>query len=425
MTVSDVPILKSRHGRWARSGSVVSSLIVGLLAIVAVVGAVVGDVLVTALCGLVLVLVYVSRLWARLAFAEVDYHCLPSGERFMLGDEIDLSLVVENRKPLPLPWFSFSEFIPSGLEIESDRRATQDLFRTNEIRETASLGQYERIRFHHRLRAARRGIYAFGPTRIVSSDLFGFYEARLETPKRAPQIVVYPAVVPLPDFDLLSSRPIGDVWRGVHLNEDPTRPSGLREYRPGDPARHIDWKATARRDAVFVRTYDPSVSQRVVILLDCDTSLTAWRFHRQTLEAAVSGAASVAARLTDLGYAVGLVCNGSMAGRLSMPVVAPGAGPEQLSELMTTLAGAGAMTRGALEDVVARHGPGTVPPGAAIVVVTGIFRPSSVDFLRTLIGRGHRLQTVYVGEENPPDLPELNIADYRGIFSSGPELWDD
>ena len=417
MTMSETQILNSRHSRWARSGSVVSSPVVLVLIIVVIVGAVVGDLLITTLCGLVLALVFVSRLWARLAFVEVDYHCLASSGRLMEGDIIELTLTIENRKPLPLPWLSFSENIPLGLEIEGKEIDDQNPFGVNEIRATLSLGQYERVNFHHRLRAVRRGLYAFGPTRIVSSDIFGFYEARLDTPKRPLRLVVYPRTVPLPDFDLKSFRPIGDTWTRSRRAEDPTRPSGLREYQTGDSVRRIDWKATARHDAVFVRTYDPNVSQRVMILMECDTDVECWRTHPAVLEAAVIGAASVAARSIELGYVVGIVCNGSLASGLSTPVVAPGAGSDQLAAVMSTLAGVIPLTRCSLEQMVARHGPEAMPFGATLVYVAGYFRPSTVEFVTDLGRRGHRAVALYVGEGEPPVIPELQIEDYRSVFA--------
>ena len=418
MVFGQTQAFETAGGRWTRSGSVVSDLIVSVLFIVAIVGAAAGKLFIAALCGLVLVLVCVSRLWSRLALVEVEYQCRPSNDRLMIGDSFELSLTVENRKPLPLPWVAITEFVPTGLVLDRKGAAIRSQFGLMEIKEITSLGQYERVTFNHRLTARRRGHYAFGPSRIDSGDIFGFYEARLESHRRPTGLVVYPRTVPLPQLNLQSSRPIGDSLSRTQRVDDPTRPSGLREYRPGDPARRIDWKATARRDAVFVRTFDPSVSQRVVILVECNTSdVDRWNNRTDFLEDAITGAASVAVRAIETGCAVGVVVNSNIAGGIAPPVVAPGAGRDQIAAVMTTLAGATSMTTKPLEEVVARHGAEAMPFGATVVIIAGVFRPAVTDFVVDLGGRGHRTLALYVGDEDPPDIPGLPVEDYRDVFA--------
>jgi uncharacterized protein (DUF58 family) len=43
----------------------------------------------------------------------------------------------------------------------------------------------------------------------------------------------------------------------------------LRDYVEGDDVRSIDWRATARRDTVVVRTWRPERDRRVVLVIDC------------------------------------------------------------------------------------------------------------------------------------------------------------
>jgi uncharacterized protein (DUF58 family) len=49
----------------------------------------------------------------------------------------------------------------------------------------------------------------------------------------------------------------------------------LTEYRPGDPIRHIDWKATLRARRPIVREFQDERDQNVLLLLDCGRRMRA------------------------------------------------------------------------------------------------------------------------------------------------------
>lgn len=47
----------------------------------------------------------------------------------------------------------------------------------------------------------------------------------------------------------------------------------LREYTPGDDIKHIHWKATARSNAVYVKSYQEERQLRIVLALDTSLSM--------------------------------------------------------------------------------------------------------------------------------------------------------
>lgn len=131
----------------------------------------------------------------------------------------------------------------------------------------------ERRRLIVRLRPVRRGdltaphitVRSFGPLRLA---------ARQRTVQAPGSVRV------LPPFK--SRRHIPSKLRrlreldgkaAVQIRGAGTEFDSLRDYVRGDDVRSIDWRATARRSAVMVRTWRPERDRRVVIMLD--TSRTA------------------------------------------------------------------------------------------------------------------------------------------------------
>ncbi len=81
----------------------------------------------------------------------------------------------------------------------------------------------------------------------------------------------------------------------------------LREYRPGDDRRHLDWKATARRGRAMVREHRPERNQTVLLLLDCGRHMAGQVAGRPKLDHAVDAALRVAKVSLDEGDLVGVM----------------------------------------------------------------------------------------------------------------------
>lgn len=59
-----------------------------------------------------------------------------------------------------------------------------------------------------------------------------------------------------------------DGQQAAQIRGQGTEFDSLREYVPGDDVRSIDWRASARRDSMVVRTWRPERDRRIIIALD-------------------------------------------------------------------------------------------------------------------------------------------------------------
>jgi uncharacterized protein (DUF58 family) len=137
----------------------------------------------------------------------------------------------------------------------------------------------------------------------------------------------------------------------------------LHEYRPGDDARDIHWKSSARLRAPVVREYDSDAGEDLWICLDTGAH------PGEGAETLVEIAASLAASATAAGRRFGLVVNG--------PALLPGVGPGQLEMAL---------------DILARvefdpRAPAPTPPLAATSCVLVSARGGSQGFVDTYLLR--------------------------------------
>ncbi len=107
----------------------------------------------------------------------------------------------------------------------------------------------------------------------------------------------------------------------------------LRDYVDGDDVRSIDWRATARRQHVVVRTWQPERDRRVILVLDSSRTSAARVGDAPRLDAAMDAALLLAALASRAGDRVDLIVGDrSLRGR-----VQPGTGRASLLNTMVTV----------------------------------------------------------------------------------------
>jgi uncharacterized protein (DUF58 family) len=172
----------------------------------------------------------------------------------------------------------------------------------------------------------------------------------------------------------------------------------LRDYVEGDDVRSIDWRATARRQHVVVRTWQPERDRRVVLVLDTSRTSAARVGDEPRLDAAMDAALLLAALAARAGDRVDLLA-GDRAVRARVGSGSRGAGGSALlNRLVTAMA--------PLEPVLL-EADWTLLAGA----VTGLTRRRSLVVLLTA------LEPAAVEEGLLPVLPTLT-AHHRVVVAS-------
>ncbi len=234
-------------------------------------------------------------LWPR-AFRRLKVERRFADHAF-LGERVLVTLRLENRGRLPLPWLQLNESVPPELASGGSHAFA------------LSLRARERRELTYHVQATRRGYYRLGPLFVRSGDLFGWSEERAEA--GAGYLTVYPHIIPLARLGLPSRLPYGTIASQQRLFEDPARPTGVREYQSGDSLRRINWKVSAHHDNLVVKTLQPAISLDTFILLNLNQDEYDRATRYSAPEWAIEVAASLAAHLVERKQAVGLATNGS------------------------------------------------------------------------------------------------------------------
>ncbi len=189
----------------------------------------------------------------------------------------------------------------------------------------------------------------------------------------------------------------------VQVRGQGTEFDSLREYVDGDDVRSIDWRATARRQAVVVRTWRPERDRRVMLVIDSGRTAAARIGDEPRLDAAMDAALLLAALASRAGDRVDLLLHDRrVVGRVE------GASRTELLQRMV--------------DVMAPVEPALVEPDwsmvaaqvrarlsrRSLVVLLTPLEAGSVDSgLLPVLGQLSRRHLVLVASVSDPELEEM------------------
>ena len=357
-----------------------------------------GESLLVFLTGTMLIVIAVSRVWSGLSLIRLRYRRELKETRAFPGDEVELVIVLENRKPLPLLWIDLNETLPLALAPEKFPLQPGVEPGTGLLASTAWLLWYKRLSRTYKLKCRRRGYYRLGPSLVVTGDGFGFYPRAL-VKKEADYVVVYPKIYDLGEFGLPACFPLGEAKTTSCIFEDPSRTIGLRQYTPDVPFKNIHWKASARHQELQVKVLESTTTLKVLLFLDVDGFGEAGAEENPDFEWAVNLTASLADHLVRLEQPVGLFVNTVCQGQENGPVcIQPGADSEHIIGLLEALARINPVPSLPFSEFFMEWAV-NLPYGSTLCVITGKLSELLHDPLSGLGQSGFRIMVFEVGEE--------------------------
>jgi uncharacterized protein (DUF58 family) len=172
-----------------------------------------------------------------------------------------------------------------------------------------------------------RGVHALGPVALRVLGPLGL-AARTVRWDADDRVTVAPSIALVREVRLLAlQHRLRDAGvRRVRRRGTGATFDALREYAPGDDPRRIDWKASARRDALVVREYAAEQGQTVMIAIDAGRLMTQLVAPgRSRFDAALDSAILLADVAAQEGDRVGLVVFDDAVRAFVPPAGGPGA----------------------------------------------------------------------------------------------------
>ena len=207
----------------------------------------------------------------------------------------DLTLLEDLADPRP----SFPEWLAAQLAVEKSVRSLRlsrqprfNPFKLATLKEAVlppvQPGQEAEVQVE--IMPLRRGVLRFQGVTLARTDPFGLFRALAGTP--APQTaLILPGRYPLPPIALpgVMKYQEGGVALASNVGQSEEFVA-LREYRRGDPLRHIHWRSWAKTGKPIVKEFEDEFFVRHALVLDTFSDQP----HSETFEEAVSVAASFA-----------------------------------------------------------------------------------------------------------------------------------
>lgn len=209
------------------------------------------------LLGLIVFTYIVNRLTLAYGFINLDYRIEIDKTIAEIEEPIEISSIVENKKPLNVSFLKVVENFSKGFNIRSNK---YNIF----------IMPYQKVVRKYKIIAKNRGLYYIENTDLEVGDFAGF-RTKCKTLSLNKEVVILPNKLDLNESIVALGSLSGDISVKRWIIDDPLMTIGIREYTGNEPERFIHWPSSIKYGNLMVKNFDFTTDNSVMVVLNIET----------------------------------------------------------------------------------------------------------------------------------------------------------
>lgn len=347
--------------------------------------------------GIIIITLILNKITLTYGLRNLNYSMEIIKKSAEIGEEISITSILENKKPLSITFLQVQEKYPIGLGVEDHNYSLFIL-------------PYQRVKRTYKITGSERGFYQIRNVTLGLGDFIGF-KMVYEYININKDIVILPKKLDLKD-NLI---PLGSLNGSTSVKRwiinDPLMTLGIREYTGHEPQRHIHWPSSLKYGNLMVKNFDFTTDNSVIILLNIESVIPFWDgIDKEAIEKCISLVRGIMEDLEDSKIPYGFATNAYGGNSTTTQFYYPGLGKGQLNYLLEMLGkinyGISSSFERLLEEITRRRGNYTT-----FVIVTPKIFPTYTKPLNDLSKSSTKVIVISLDPKNTGELNK-NIIKY-------------
>lgn len=286
---------------------------------------------------LILLAALLNKLSKEYSMESLNYKRNFSKTVVEIGEEFEISTILENNKFLPITFLQIREEYPDVIEYKGKTDIKKSVDRIIH-RIFTTLMPFQRVKRTYKVTGDRRGRYLIKDVNLITGDFLGFTSFTKE-------LFFLQEVIFLPKrYDIEKNLvPYGDYNGNISVRrwiiEDPILIVGIRDYTGYEPQKTIHWPSSLKSGRMMVKKFDYTTDNRVLIILNIEAFKPFWmNIDHVMIEKCISLTRTLCEDFETQGIPYGFVTNSQLSGSYyNGNTIMPGWGKPHLDVIIESL----------------------------------------------------------------------------------------